>query len=270
MISFMYITNRPDVALIAQQAGVERIFLDLERLGKSQRQFGMDTVVSSHTLDDIVKVRRAITQSELLVRCNSIYEDSEKEIDAVISAGADIVMLPYFKTVEEVERFLSCVNGRAKTCLLFETPESVEAVDDILALSGINEAHIGINDLSIGYHKKFLFEVLADGTVDYLCAKFKEKGIPYGFGGIASLGRGTLSSEYVIMEHYRLGSTRAILSRSFCNTEKMHGINAIRLAFSNGVKAIREYEEYCANNSDKWEENRNETARLIQQIAAEM
>ena len=76
MISFMYITNRPDVALIAQQAGVERIFLDLERLGKSQRQFGMDTVVSSHTLDDIVKVRRAITQSELLVRCNSIYEES--------------------------------------------------------------------------------------------------------------------------------------------------------------------------------------------------
>ena len=124
--------------------------------------------------------------------------------------------------------------------------------------------------MSIGYHKKFLFEVLADGTVDYLCGKFKQAGLPYGFGGIASLGRGKLSSEYVIMEHYRLGSTRAILSRSFCNTEKMRDYNAIRSVFTNGVSAIREYEEYCRLCSDKWENNRREAAEIINRIAAEM
>ena len=256
--------------MIAQQAGVDRIFLDMESIGKAQRQCGMDTVLSSHTIDDIRNIKHIITSSELLVRCNSVYDGSKEEIDAIVDAGADVIMLPFFRTADEVERFLGYVDGRAVTCLLFETPQAVENVDEILALDGIDEAHIGINDLSIGYHKKFLFEVLADGTVDYLCGKFKQAGLPYGFGGIASLGRGKLSSEYVIMEHYRLGSTRAILSRSFCNTEKMRDYNAIRSVFTNGVSAIREYEEYCRLCSDKWENNRREAAEIINRIAAEM
>ena len=36
-----------------------------------------------------------------------------------------------------------------------------------------------------------------------------------GFGGIARLGFGMLPAEHVIAEHYRLGSTAVILSRSF-------------------------------------------------------
>lgn len=270
MIKLMYITNKPNIALIAERSGVDRIFLDMESIGKAQRQCGMDTVLSSHTIDDIVNIRNTVHKSEILVRCNSLYEGSKKEIDDIIDAGAQVIMLPYFKTVGEVQLFLHYVNGRSKTCLLFETPESVEKADEILAIKGIDEAHIGLNDLSIGYHKKFLFEVLADGSIDYLCEKFKTAGIPYGFGGIASLGRGLLSSEYVIMEHYRLGSTRAILSRSFCNTEKMHDPGAIRSVFVNGVKAIREYETYCVEHPEKWEINRKETARIISQLASKM
>ena len=34
---------------------------------------------------------------------------------------------------------------------------------------------------------KILFELLLDGTVEELCLKFRKGGIPYGFGGIASL-----------------------------------------------------------------------------------
>ena len=33
-----YITNRPDVAIIAEKYGVDRIWIDLERLGKEERQ----------------------------------------------------------------------------------------------------------------------------------------------------------------------------------------------------------------------------------------
>lgn len=269
MITLMYITNKTDIALIAERSGVDRIFLDMEYIGKAQRQCGMDTVQSAHSIEDIRNVRRVIKRAELLVRSNSMYSGSEQEINDIIEAGADIVMLPYFKTVDEAKSFIDIVAGRAKVCLLVETPEAVQCIDEILALDGIDEAHIGINDLSIGYHKKFLFEVLADGTVDYLCKKFSEKGIPYGFGGIASLGRGLLSSEYVIMEHYRLGSTMAILSRSFCNTEKMHNLNAVNAVFTNGVKAIREFEEYCQNHPDLWESNRSKAADIIRKIAAE-
>ena len=269
-ICLMYITNNPSVAVIAQKSGVDRIFLDMEHIGKAQRQCGMDTVMCSHTIEDIKSIRSVITTSELLVRCNPINDESEKEINDVVAAGADVIMLPYFKKLEEAKCFIGYVGGRAKVCLLLETPEASEIIDDILALDGIDEIHIGINDLSIGYGKKFLFEVLADGKVDYLCAKIKEKGIPYGFGGIASLGRGLLPSEHVIMEHYRLGSKMAILSRSFCNTEKMSDLDAIKAVFSNGVRAIREYESFCENHPEKWERNRQETAKIINRIAGNM
>ena len=267
-IKLMYITNRTQVALIAEKSGVDRIFIDINYIGKAERQCGMDTVKSHHTVEDVKNIRGVLRDAELLVRCNAIYEGSKDEIDAIVDAGADIVMLPYFKTVDEVKTFLGIIGGRVKTCLLVETPGAVDAIDEILALDGIDEVHIGIIDLSLGYGKKFLFEELADGMVDYICSKVKEKGIPYGFGGIASLGRGRLTSEYVIMEHYRLGSTRAILSRSFCNTENMHDLQAIKTVFVNGVKAIREYEEYCRTHPELWENNQKEAAEIIMQIAA--
>ena len=266
----MYITNNPIVAGIAQDAGVDRIFLDMEYIGKAERQCGLDTVLCSHTIEDIAAVRKAVTKSELLVRCNSLYSGSAQEIEDILRAGADVIMLPYFKSVEEAERFIGMVGGRAKVCLLLETPEAAAQIDALLTLDGIDEIHIGINDLSIGYGKKFLFEVLADGTVDYLCGKIKKAGIRYGFGGIASLGRGLLTSEHVIMEHYRLDSKMAILSRSFCNTEKMHDYGAIRAVFMNGVRAIREYEAYCGKHSEKWENNRLETAEIVRQIVEKM
>ena len=141
-LKLMYITNRPEIALIAESAGVERIFVDMEYIGKSDRQGGMDTVQSRHTPEDVARLRRALTRAQLLVRCNPIhgatdaYGSSAEEIDAVIQAGADIIMLPYFKTDEEVKTFVELVGGRAKTMLLFETPESVAAVREILAVGG--------------------------------------------------------------------------------------------------------------------------------------
>ena len=49
-LKLMYITNRPDVALIAEKYGVDRIWIDLETLGKEERQKGMNTVKSNHTV----------------------------------------------------------------------------------------------------------------------------------------------------------------------------------------------------------------------------
>ena len=256
-IKLMYITNRVDVAQIADSVGVDRIFVDLEQLGKAERQRGMDTVKSKHTIEDIKNIRGGLKNAELLVRINPIHEETEEfcssaeEIEQVIEAGADVIMLPYFKTVEEVQTFIKLVNGRAKTFPLVETPEAVAAIDEILELPGINEIFVGLNDLSLGYEKRFMFELLSDGTVESLCEKFKAKGIPYGFGGIASLGKGLLPAEYVIKEHYRMGSTSAILSRSFCNIHLVEDIEEIRTIFENGVKEIRDFEEECVNCDHK-------------------
>ena len=59
-LKLMYITNNIDVARIAENAGVDRIFIDLETVGKQERQGGMDTVQSHHTLEDISKIKRAL------------------------------------------------------------------------------------------------------------------------------------------------------------------------------------------------------------------
>ena len=241
-LKLMYITNDTEVARIAEDAGVDRIFLDLETIGKQERQGGMDTVQSRHTISDIAIIKDVLKKSELLVRANPIHPGTEQEIDQIIAAGAWIIMLPYFKTKEEVERFLACVNGRAKTMLLFETPESVELADEILELDGIDEVFIGLNDLSLGYGKSFMFTLLSDGTVEELCLKFRKKGISYGFGGIAAIGTGTLPAEAILKEHYRLGSSAVILSRSFCNYEKISDRNEIKEIFDRGIQEMREKE----------------------------
>lgn len=262
MLKLMYITNRPEIAQIAESAGVDRIFVDLEYIGKSARQGGMDTVQSRHTVQDVVAIRAAINTAELLVRVNPIhdateeYTSSEDEITAVIAAGADVVMLPYFKTAVEVQRFISAVDGKARTMLLFETAEAVENIESILSIPGIDEVYVGLNDLSLSYGMKFMFQLLADGTVDRLAARFKQQGLPFGFGGIAALGKGALPSEYVIREHYRLGSTCAILSRSFCNTNLITHLGQISTTFIDGVREIRALEDECRQHLDYFTNNR--------------
>lgn len=271
-LKLMYITNRPDVAQIAESAGVDRIFVDLEYIGKAKRQGGMDTVQNHHTVEDVVRIREAIEQAELLVRVNPIHEESDEycsskdEIDAVIRARADIVMLPYFKEAWEVREFIRLVDGRANTMLLFETPESVENIEEILKIKGINEVFIGMNDLSLGYGKRFMFELLVDGTIERICLKFKQKKLPYGFGGIASLGKGMLPSEYVIREHYKLGSTCTILSRSFCNVNKITHIGVISSTFVNGVREIRNFEKDCEHYANFFISSENEMCRRVGKI----
>ena len=274
MLKLMYITNRPDIAQIAETAGVDRIFVDMEFIGKDERQKGLDTVKSRHTFLDIANIKQAVEMAEVLARINPIhdplpdYPGSAVEIDRTIAAGADIIMLPYFKTPEEVRTFLKLVNGRVRTMLLLETREAVEHVDEILSIPGIDEIHIGINDLSISYGKRFMFELLADGTVEQLCFKFRQKGISYGFGGIASLGRGMLPSEHIIKEHYRLGSQCVILSRSFCDVNKLHHIGIINKTFLRGVREIRELERECAAHSVFFDQNRAELQKKVAAIRA--
>ena len=106
-MKLMYITNSTDVATVAENAGVDRIFIDMEYIGKNLRQGGMDTVQNHHTVEDIKNIRKTLKKAELLVRINPVhdrteaYSSTEEEVDEVIKAGADIIMLPYFKTKKE-------------------------------------------------------------------------------------------------------------------------------------------------------------------------
>ena len=270
-IKLMYITNNIQVAEIADSAGVDRIFIDLEIVGKKLRQANRDTVISDHSIDDINKVKSVLKNAEVLVRTNPIHFGSEKELNAVAESNADVMMLPYFTTALEVKAFINYIGGRKRTCLLFETPESIKNAEEILELDGIDEVFIGLNDLHMGYGMKFMFELLADGTVDRMCKLFKQRNIPYGFGGIARLNQGTLKANIILGEHYRLGSECVILSRSFCNLSRMTSMEQVRLTMEDGVKEIREHEAFLATADDLYfNENREKLIECVNIIKSSL
>ena len=273
-LQLMFVTNRVDVAEAAQASGVDRIFVDMEYIGKSDRQGGMDTVQNMHTLEDVKALRKVLTSSTLHVRCNPVhdatesYPSTEEEIDSIIEAGADVIMLPFFQNAKQVSRFIKAVGGRVKTNLLVETPEAAENIDEILEVEGIDEIHIGLNDLHLGYGMTFMFELVADGTVEKLCSKIAKKNISYGFGGVARVGTGTLPAECILGEHYRLGSERVILSRAFCDVAKETDFEVVKEKFNTGVRDIREFEKELLNtwSEDTYKANQQKTKECVQKI----
>lgn len=273
-LRLMYITNRPAVAVIAERAGVDWLFLDMEFIGKDARQGGLDTVQNHHTVKDIENIKAAVKKAKVLVRVNPIhvalsnYPSSKDEIDASIKAGADILMLPFFKTVEEVKQFIGYVNGRAKTLLLMETVEAANLVDEILEVPGIDMIHLGLNDMHLELGMKFMFELLANGTVEKLGNKIKAKGIPFGFGGIATLDGGALPGSMVLKEHVRLGSSMVIVSRSFCNTDVVTDLNEVKRIFDTGISGLRALEKEASQAEAAYlEENRKAVVAAVNKIA---
>lgn len=273
MLKLMYITNKPWVAKIAEDAGVDWIFLDMEFIGKDARQGGLDTVQNHHTVKDIENIKAAVKTAKVLVRVNPIhdalpnYPSSKDEIDASIKAGADILMLPFFKTVEEVKLFISYVNGRAKTLLLMETVEAANLVDEIIEIPGVDMIHLGLNDMHLELGMKFMFELLANGTVEKLGNKIKAKGIPFGFGGIATLDGGALPGSMVLKEHLRLGSSMVIVSRSFCNTDEVTDLNEVKHIFDTGISGLRTLEKEVSQEGAAYlEENRLAVIDAVKRI----
>lgn len=266
----MYITNNPDVALIGEQCGVDRLWVDMEWMGKDERQPG-DTVKSHHTLEDITNLRKVITKSQLMTRVNPLHEGSKTEIREAIDRGAEVVMLPMWKTVDEVKQFVDYVDGRAVVNLLLETKEAWSILNEVVTIPCIDEIYVGLNDLHLSLHKTFMFEMLADGTVDEICDVLKTNKIKYGFGGIGPIGGGMLPADHILAEHVRVGSQMVILSRTFCNTNLIHDLDEIRENFQKGVQDLRNAEKkYISYTQDQlWDIHlkvKNEVASIVKKI----
>lgn len=214
-MKFMMITDCPDIARFAVDHGVDRIFVDLEILGKQERQGHLNTVISRHSLADVRRLRPVVPAGRLLVRINPIHASSQQEIDEVLDAGADILMLPMFRTPEEVAAFTGAVRGRARCCLLVETVGAATRLLECVRVPGVDEVHLGLNDLHLELGMDFMFEPLANGMVDELCAVLRSARVPFGIGGVARVGEGLLPAEVIMAEHARLGSSGVILSRTF-------------------------------------------------------
>ena len=251
-MELLYITNKVETAKNAEISGVDIVFIDLEKKGKMDRQGHLDTVISNHCIEDIQKVRKELKNTKLLVRVNPLEQ--------AIKYGADIIMLPMFKTAYEVRKFIELIKGRAEVCLLLETSQALCRIDEILETSGIDRIHIGLNDLHLSLGLDFMFECLSGGLVEYLTEKISKKGIKYGFGGIARIGEGELPAEKILKEHVRLGSQMVILSRTFKRTDKdlKSGVQEIKAEYAKNLKLTKE----------ELNKNKEEVKKIIEEISS--
>jgi citrate lyase beta subunit len=270
-LRLLYITKDPAVGQVAERAGVDWIFVDMEYRGKSDRQANRDTVISAHTLGDVKAMRQAITRSELMVRINPWGEWSPEEVEAVVQTGVDVVMLPFFTSAAEVAAFVRQVAGRAQTCLLLETMAGIEVLDSILAIPGIDFVHIGLNDLHIERGTTFMFEFLADGGVAAIATKLRAAGITFGFGGMARIGGLVPPAERIMAEHFRMGSTGVILSRSFCHPSQATGDEAFEAMFRQEVAKVRAEEARLAQaDASFFERTRLQVIDEVAQVVKQM
>lgn len=262
-MNLMILAADPQSAIEAQNAGVDRIFYDLEWIGKAERQHGRNTVKSNNNIDDIPAVREVLNESELLVRTNPIHAYSKEEVEKAIAYGADVLMLPMVMDQHDVEQYVEMVAGRAKVCIMIETAAAMARLDKILAIPGVDELFIGLNDLHISMGLTFMFELLSDGLVEYIAQKCNKVGMPFGFGGIARIGEGDLPSDNILGEHARLGSTSVILSRTFKGVVGVDK-NARKIDLSEEVLKVRDrMEEINKWTVEQHAENRKKIADAV-------
>lgn len=266
-MKLMMIVSDPDIAQFAARSGVDRIFVDLEYLGKKERQANRDTWISRNTAEDISRVRQAIGDASLLVRLNPWYEGSAHEVGDAVARGADLLMLPMFRTVGEVESFCREVDGRVPVIPLAETAESLDILSDVAKVPGVIEVFLGLNDLHLSLGLQFMFEPLANGTVERAANVLTKASMPFGFGGLARVGEGLLPAEKIIGEHVRLGSSSAILSRTFHRQAPTVEALCQEMDFGGEVTKLRDAWRQCGlYDRDALEANRMDVRGLVNKI----
>jgi len=232
------ITADATLAGLAARAGVERVFVDLERLGKAERQKGQNLFQSDASLADLAAVRAAFHRPGLLVRVNPLNPGTAGELDAVLAAGADIVMLPMARAAAEVAAFIALVRGRARVCLLLETRDALASVEAIARLPGLDEVHVGLNDLRLSLDSDHLFAAIFDGHIERVAQACATAGIRFGFGGVTRPSDAALPvpPDCLIAETVRHGARMALLGRSF---KSALSSNRDHATFANGIEEIR-------------------------------
>ena len=262
MLELIQITNDPDFARRCDELGGFRLFVDLERIGKAERQAGRNTFISAHSVEDVSLVKQVLRRSRLMVRVNPLHPATGDEVEAVLAGGADLLMLPMFTRAAELHEFAGIVAGRAPIVPLLETGAALECLDDWIATPGLQEVYVGLNDLHLSLGQRFMFEPLAAGLVDRVAAAARQHQLRFGFGGIARIDEGQLPGRDVLAEHLRLGSSSVILSRTFHRGDDSS-------AFETEVARLRQAErELAARSAAQIDADRTRIAAVIATIAA--
>ena len=211
-MKLLLFTTDIDFARRCQAAGVDGVIVDWEVVGKERRQAGHDLERNDDSAEDVARLAEAL-EIPVTVRINGVGSNTADEIQCALDHGARSIMLPMARSANEVAGFLDLLNGRATSLVQVETKELAEDVEEFSKLPW-DMAYIGLNDLKISVGNRSIWQTVADGTVDRLCAALE--GRVYGFGGITCLGCGEpIRFELILHELTRQGCGVSLLRRSF-------------------------------------------------------
>ena len=196
---------------------LEAVVVDWERSGKAGRQhhalsrIGTDTQISSDTETDLWRVSRD-SLVPVWCRVNTIGGAGPGSIAAAIAGGADEVLIPMVRTVEDAERALEAAAGQVGVGVLIETSEAVDIVAALAALP-LTRAYVGLMDLALDRGSTTIFEPFLDGTLELLRGAFAG---PLGVAGLTvPWGGAPVPSRLLAGEIVRLGYDFSLVRRSF-------------------------------------------------------
>ena len=239
----------------AVSGGMSGFVVDWESKTKDERQAGFDTQINCDTVEDLVRVR-ALTRARILCRLNQYVDERTRcdEIEAAVDAGADEILLPMIRTVEEVDAALAHTRARCGVGILIETKDAVALAAELGQLR-LARIYIGLNDLAIDRSKATIFDSLEDGTVDYVRQFVK---VPFGVAGLTLPDRGyPIPCCLLISEMARLRCVFTFLRRSFLADTKCKDIPG-------GIRRIRQAVALAFQSSEEEKAaNRCEIKRLI-------
>jgi hypothetical protein len=139
---------------------------------------------------------------------------------------------------------------------LIETMNGVDRIDELAMLPGVDELHLGINDLSLSLGLANRFAVLLHEATEAVAAASRAAHKPL---GVAHIGRARddqlpVPADLVYAQLARLGATGTLLGRSF-----LYGGTADLAA--NVVGARLRLSEWWSAGSEAWDAARLELAR---------
>ena len=251
--------NDPVLMRRADQAGVNYIGVDLERIGKRERQGHLNIWFTDHKDMDVQVLSQNVRRAKLFARTNPHHPELQQEIDRLLAYGARALMLPMFKTADDAARYVDMIAGRAEVILLLETVEAATGIDDIVRVEGIGEISIGLNDLSVALGASQV-QVLISDLMVRLADAANGAGIRFGFGTVGRLGDQTLpiNPDLIYAQYPRLNGVTARLSRYFLLPEPE------RIDISAEVAKFRaRMNEWQARGPAAWEDARSALLDLV-------
>lgn len=239
------------------EGGITGIFIDWEYIGKDQRQEGARLECNHDSLEDLIRMRKAV-QAKIICRINAFGPHTPEEVEMALSGGADVIMLPMVRNPAEVEAFLSSLDGRTECGILVETTHAISHASELSSLP-LDYVYVGLNDLALSRGSHNIFRAISDGTVEQLRSTFS--GTKFGFGGITLLDRGSpLPFPLLLREMVALDCNFSFLRRSF--KSDIPGRN-ISFEINRIKQAMREYRQ---RSLAEIQHDRQELFRIIESI----